>query len=79
MLRIIPSLSNCGLSFLHIVPGEELAQSLNEPKTDLMVGVVDVVGVEMALELFKVSSTDKSSSPMKKAYLALVPRHTPLF
>ena len=47
---------------------------MNEPKTDLMVGVVDVVGVEMALELFKVSSSYKSPSANKKAYLALVPR-----
>ena len=40
---------------------------MNEPKTDLMVGVVDVVGVEMALELFKVSSTYKISFTDEKS------------
>lgn len=37
----------------HSMLGEELAAKLQEPKTDLMIGVVDVVGVEVALELFE--------------------------
>ena len=33
--------------------GEELANRLCEPKTELMVGVVDLIGVDVALELFQ--------------------------
>ena len=34
------------------VLGDELASKLSEPKMDLMVGVVDLVGHEVAIELF---------------------------
>ena len=34
--------------------GDELASKLSEPKTELMIGVIDMVGVEVGLELFKV-------------------------
>ena len=33
--------------------GDELASKLSEPKTELMIGVIDMVGVEVGLELFK--------------------------
>jgi len=37
----------------HAMLGEELAAKLQEPKTDLMIGVVDVVGMDVALDLFQ--------------------------
>ena len=33
--------------------GDELASKLSEPKTELMIGVIEMVGVEVGLELFK--------------------------
>lgn len=35
------------------VLGDELASKLSEPKTDLMIGVVELFGVEVCLELFE--------------------------
>ena len=37
----------------HTLLGEELANRLYEPKMDLMIGVVDVVGMDIALDLFQ--------------------------
>ena len=33
--------------------GDELASKLSEPKTDLMVGVIEMFGVEIGVELFR--------------------------
>ena len=35
--------------------GDELASKLSEPKTDLMVGIIEIFGVEIVVELFKKS------------------------
>ena len=37
----------------HTLLGQELATRLYEPKKDLMIGVVDVVGLDVALDLFQ--------------------------
>ena len=48
----------------HTLLGEELANRLSEPKTDLMIGVVDVVGTEVALDLFQKTRHIESSGGM---------------
>lgn len=52
--RSIPDLSEEVLNCENDVQlGKEMANKLCEPKTELMIGVLDLVGREVALELFR--------------------------
>jgi len=44
--------------------GDELAAKLSEPKTQLMIGIVEMVGVEVALELFNKTKDIESKGGM---------------
>merc|ERR1712212_29477 len=73
--REIPELNQTVLDSLHedmdegeedksTLLGDELAAKLSEPKTQLMIGIVDMVGVEVALELFNKTKDIESKGGM---------------
>lgn len=52
--RTIADLSNEVLESENVAQlGQEISHKLSEPKTELMIGVVDIVGKEIALDLFR--------------------------
>ena len=44
--------------------GDELAAKLSEPKTQLMIGIVEIVGVDVALDLFNKTKDIESKGGM---------------